>query len=164
MSDMKPFSLLSFFVFFSSAYAGMDLPREVQRLKDLDTYRKQASMKREALVFLKVNPKNTQDHVEEAVEDYVSRFKVYGPVFLVPLNMDEKLVPPNAAKAFDSLSGVYPQLVVLDPDDDTLIVKVPYLSQDDRKKEMRDYRRTVHRYLQEKKRKPRPVPTPKPLW
>ncbi|GEM_PF-1873064 len=161
---MKLMLLLFPFCLATSLSAGMDLPREVNRLKDLETFRKQASLKREALVFLKVNPDNTQDHVEEAVEDYVSRFKVYGPVFLVPLNMDENLVPEKAAQAFESLSGVYPQLVVLDPDDDTVIVKVPYLGQEDRKKDMRDYRRTVHRYLQEKKRKPRPVPTPKPLW
>jgi hypothetical protein len=54
-------------------------------------------------------------------------------------------------------------LVVSDPDDDRIIVKVSYVSEDDRDDELRDHRRTVHRYLQDKKRKPR-VPPPKPMW
>lgn len=143
---------------------GVDLPRDVHRLKDLETLRKQASAKREALVFLKVNPDNQQDFVQEAVDDYVRRFKGYGPVILVPLEGDEKLVPGVVDKGFDELSGSYPRLVVLDPDDDTVIAKVPYLSQDDRKKEMREYRREVHRYLREKKSNRRKVPVPKPMW
>ena len=143
---------------------GLDLPRDVKRLKNLEVLRKQASAKREALVFLKVNPGNSQDYVEEAVEEYVKRFKKYGPVILVPLQSDRKLLPDAVDKGFDALSGTYPQLVVLDPDDDTVITKVPYLSQDDRDKEMREYRREVHRYLREKKKTRRKVPVPKPMW
>jgi hypothetical protein len=141
----------------------MDLPREVNPLTELEKLRKTASMKREALVFVKVNPQNTQEFVEEAVEDYVDDFKRYGPVFLVPLDTKDEELPRLVAAAFSHLSGTYPHLVVSDPDDDKIIVKVSYVSADERKEELREHRRTVHRYLQDKKRKPR-VPPPQPAW
>jgi hypothetical protein len=158
---MKKWKLYVVFLAVLPAFAGLDMPKDVQSMQQIDALRKQASMKREALIFLKVNPENTQDHVEEAVDDYVRRFKQYGPVILVPMHNEDERLPKNAEKAFDQFSGIYPQLVVLDPDDDTVIVKVPYLPQDDRKKEMREYRKTVFNYLKEKKSKPRVAPVPR---
>jgi len=150
-------------MFAQTLLAEIDMPREVKSLTELKQLRKNASMKREALIFIKVNPQNSQEFVEEVVEDYVGDFKRYGPVILVPLDTEREEMPPALYTAFSHLSGTYPHLVAMDPDDGTIIVKVSYVSEDDRDDVLRDHRRTVHKYLQEKKRKPR-VPVPKPMW
>ena len=145
------------------ARAQLDLPREVLKMTELDKARAQAKREGEALLYLKVNPGDARDFMEEAVEDYVSDFKRYGPILLVPLNVDPPNLPEPVAKAFDGMSGGYPQLVAADVDDDSVIVSVPYISQDDRDDEMKAHRRTLHKYLQDKKNR-RPVPVPKPLY
>jgi len=142
---------------------GMELPDELGRLAKLEEARELAKREGEALIFLKVNPANSQEYVEEAVEEYVREFKRYGAMVLVPLNVKTPNLPETAAKAFDAMSGGYPRLVVIDAESDEVIVKVPYVSQKDRDDELKEYRRTVHRYLQDNKSR-RSVPIPKPLY
>jgi hypothetical protein len=140
--------------------AKMDIPRGVLPLKELAVARQTAVAEQEAVVFLKVDLQSKQSHVQEAVEEYVRRFKRYGPVVLVPKSSDDAVLPEEVAEAFSSLGGSYPRLVVMDPDDDSIIVKVPYLAVTKRKEELKAFRRTIHRYLQEKKRRPRVPPSP----
>lgn len=145
------------------AWAQLDLPKDVLKMTELDAARAEAKREKETLMFLKVNPADGRDFMEEAVDDYVSVFKRFGPILLVPLNVEVPDLPTSAETAFDNMSGGYPQLVVLDPDDDSVIVKVPYLARKDRDDELKAHRRRVHKYLRDKKKK-RPVPVPKPLF
>ena len=156
--------LLILMLFSSLLWGGVDFPKDVKSLKNLDALRATATSQREVLVFLKVNPDNTQEHVQEAVEDYVKRFKRFGPVIHVPLVGGFQNLPKTADQAFEKLSGSYPRLVVLDPENDAVVTAVPYLTQEDRDDEIKEYRRAVFSYLKEMQSRPRSGATPRPGW
>lgn len=136
--------------------AQMKMPRSVLEISELPSARKEAQQKREALVFVMVNTMSTQGFVQEALAEYVSRFRTYGPVLLVRANMGEQGVPEKVSKALEELSG-YPRVVVADAYSDDVITGVPYLKIEERDDKLKEHRRIVFNYLKEQKKRPRPA-------
>jgi hypothetical protein len=146
-----------------TTYAQIDMPRQVLNLSDIKKAQTEATREKKALIFLKVNPHDSREFMETAVKEYVRQLRRYGPILLVPLDADPSHLPAVVVQAFDSLSGSYPQVVVIDPGDNSVIAKIPYLSQNDRDQELKEYRRSIHRHLQEAKSR-RTVPVPEPMF
>ncbi len=143
------------------AFGQIKVPRGVREVKDLEAARREASQTRGALIFLMVNTASTQDFVQEALDDYHRRFRTYGPVLLVRAGVSSAVVPEAVVGELEGLKG-YPRMVVVDPDDNTIIAKVPYLTIEGREAAMREQRRVIHKYLTEKRKRPRVPPSPVP--
>jgi hypothetical protein len=141
--------------------AQVKIPRGMVEPKDIESARKEAQQKREALIYIMANTTSTQGFVQEALDDYFKRFRTYGPVVIVRAGVTTTHVPEDVMKALDGLKG-YPRLVATDPDDNRVIASVPYLTLDARDEGLRDHRRVLHKYLSDKKRQPRVPPTPVP--
>jgi hypothetical protein len=144
------------------AGAQIKIPKDMAALDKWEAARVQAQTKRELLLFIKVNPAVEADHVHESFGAYVKAFKSYGPMVLVPLDAKEEGLPAGAQQGFKSMSGGYPQLVAVDPDTLGLVQSVPYAKITDRDETLKTHRKEMHKYITDKKKRPRVVATPIP--
>jgi len=156
--------LASLLCCFGSAYGQMKVPSSVHRLPNLEAASQKAVADGKLLVFIMVNPASPAAHVADAFDEYVKRFRTYGPVVLVPQGTNPSQLPPAAVRGFNSLSGGYPRLVVIDPSNGELVESVPYIRVDDRPRALRRHRSVVAKYQRDQRilrRRPAP-PVPEP--
>jgi hypothetical protein len=115
----------------------------------------------EALTYIMVNTASSQSFVETALEEYHKAVRGYGPVVIVRAGVSVPEIPADVIKSLEGLKG-YPRLIATDPDDNKVIASVPYLTLEDRDDGIKAARRSVHKYLGDKKKQPRVPPTPIP--
>ncbi len=142
--------------------AEIRIPNSVHRFEKLEEVTQEALDDGDVLIFIMVNPQSTQSHVADAFQLYVRRFRTYGPVILVEQGRMLDGLPVGARQGFAQLRGGYPRVVAVDPEDGSLIEKVPYLPVRDRDREIRTYRRTISAYRREKRREQRRSPAVPP--
>lgn len=150
----------------AQAGAQVRIPNSVHRATELETLTAEALADNKALIFIMVNPASTANHVNDAFQLYVRRFRTYGPVILIPQGTVLNNLPAGVDEGFGKLSGGYPRVVAIDPEDGSLIEAVPYLPIRDRDQALRGHRRIISAYLrqkaQERRRRPA-VPPPQVL-
>ncbi|MCC5848872.1 MAG: hypothetical protein JJU29_12355 [Verrucomicrobia bacterium] len=159
---MKILIFCCFLLFGAQGFAQIRIPNSVHRIGDLEQVTEEAEADGDVLIFIMVNPQSTQNHVADAFQLYVRRFRTYGPVILVEQGRVLDTLPAGARQGFNQLRGGYPRVVAVDPEDGSLIETVPYLPVRDRDRELRTYRRTISAYRREKRQAQRRRPAVPP--